>query len=318
MNRDDGQEQFALALQTAELALQHAADVGKEIPRELAMPITDAKYAYKNSSLNANLEANFWDAFTKVRSTLGLGSLEGIGTQAAASARRMRIRYRRIGVFLLVILIPLSVVSLSGGGFITDIDDRITLVCSNKDSDLDCTQLSRKNKGDIDKFFIGTTTEQIFTELWWLNVFMLENSKGALVKIYYPPKDFDGEFFEAIWAARLIESRFQSLMKVINGILPIIYTILGAVAFGVRDLRARSATATWTAAAEVGANLRLLLAVFVGAVIGIFTDFARGASLPPIAVGFLAGYGVEFFFEFLDNLLKTFGFRSSTEARSGG
>ena len=97
---------------------------------------------------------------------------------------------------------------------------------------------------------------------------MLENSKGALVKIYYPPKDFDGEFFEAIWAARLIESRFQSLMKVINGILPIIYTILGAVAFGVRDLRARSATATWTAAAEVGANLRLLLAVFVAPLSG--------------------------------------------------
>ena len=73
--------------------------------------------------------------------------------------------------------------------------------------------------------------------------------------------------------------------------------------------------ATWTAASEVGANLRLLLAVFVGAVIGIFTDFAKGASLPPIALGFLAGYGVEFFFEFLDNLLKTFGFRSTAEAR---
>jgi hypothetical protein len=148
-------------------------------------------------------------------------------------------------------------------------------------------------------------------ELWWLNIFMFRNSTETIFKIYNPPKTYEGECFKAWWAAKLIEARFQSLMKVINGILPIIYTILGAVAFGVRDIRTRSSTPTWTVASEVGANLRLLLAVFVGSVLGIFTDFAKGASLPPIAVGFLAGYGVEYFFEFLDNLLKTFGFRST-------
>jgi len=67
----------------------------------------------------------------------------------------------------------------------------------------------------------------------------------------------------------------------------------------------------------MSATLRLFLAVFVGAVLGIFTDFAKGISLSPIAVGFLAGYGVEFFFDFLDNLLGTLGFRSKSNSQIG-
>jgi hypothetical protein len=51
-------EPFAVSLRTAELALQHAVDTGKEIPRELITPIIDAKYAYIHSSLDANLEAS--------------------------------------------------------------------------------------------------------------------------------------------------------------------------------------------------------------------------------------------------------------------
>jgi hypothetical protein len=319
MDQDKEQQPFALALQTAELALQHAADTGKEIPKELVLSITDAKYRYKNSSLDSDSEASFWEAFTKLRVTLGLESLRSITPQASVSALRMRSRYGRIGIFLLILLIPLSVISLTGDRFITDIEKRIITVCDDKEaSALDCIHHQVTDRTKLDTFFLGATTEQIYSELWWLNIFMRGNSTGELVKIYYPPQDFDREFFESIWAARLIEARFQSFMQVINGVLPIIYTILGAVAFGVRDLRTRSSMATWTVASEVGANLRLLLAVFVGAVIGIFTDFAKGASLPPIAVGFLAGYGVEFFFEFLDNLLKTFGFRSAAEARPPG
>jgi hypothetical protein len=36
-------------------------------------------------------------------------------------------------------------------------------------------------------------------------------------------------------------------------------------------------------------------------------DRTRGTSLSPIAVGFLAGYGAEYFFDFLDSILRVFG-----------
>ena len=93
----------------------------------------------------------------------------------------------------------------------------------------------------------------------------------------------------------------------LGSLLPLIYALLGAVAFGIRDLRRRVADNTWTVAQELSATLRLLLAFFVGVVIGLFGDWTRGTSLSPIAVGFLAGYGVEYFFDFLDGILKAFG-----------
>ena len=130
--------------------------------------------------------------------------------------------------------------------------------------------------------------------------------------------EVDGQFLQAIWEAGIIEAKFKTFYEtIISGILPIIYTILGAVAFGVRDLRKRTADRTWTETSEMSATLRLFLAVFVGAVLGIFTDFAKGISLSLIAVGFLAGYGVEFFFDFLDSLLGTLGFRSKSNSQIG-
>jgi hypothetical protein len=162
VGRDKVQEPFAVALQTAELALQHAADAGKEIPKEIITPITDAKYGYKHSSLDANSEASFWEAFTKIRTILGLESLEAIGNEASDSALRMRKRYGRIGVFLLILLIPLSVISLTSDGFITDIKDRIARVCDDKDKayGLNCSKGQLENQESLTnkKFFVGVTT----------------------------------------------------------------------------------------------------------------------------------------------------------------
>jgi hypothetical protein len=41
-------------------------------------------------------------------------------------------------------------------------------------------------------------------------------------------------------------------------------------------------------------------------VVGLFDNFTigQGASIPPLAIAFLVGYGVEVFFSFLDGLLQ--------------
>ena len=45
-----------------------------------------------------------------------------------------------------------------------------------------------------------------------------------------------------------------------------------------------------------------------GAVVGLFNNFAitKGASIPPLAIAFLVGYGVDVFFAFLEGMLQTF------------
>ena len=312
----DSKWSFPTALEKVEFLLQYAADTGVIISPTIAKTISRSKNAYDNRSLDPDLEAEFWVAFTTLRSTVKLDSLEGIGSHAYASARRTKTRYNIWGAVLLVLVIIISAITISGRSFISDINSIIDRTCKTQSS-LDCEKRTRKGN-DLNVQAIGTATYQIWEELWWLNIFLAGQSIEDIRRIYRDKNEVDGQFLQAMWEAGIIEAKFKTFYEtIISGILPIIYTILRAVAFGVRDLRKRTADRTWTETSEMSATLRLFLAVFVGAVLGIFTDFAKGISLSPIAVGFLAGYGVEFFFDFLDNLLGTLGFRSKSNSQIG-
>ena len=234
---------------------------------------------------------------------------------ARASALKTKRRHRWLGILLLLALVPISSVNLAGQIFLKDADQKIQEICEAEKTALDCQRLAI-NPGETyqDKLLVGAGTMQIWNDLRWLNVFELFVSTADIDKIYLRDS-FEGQFFEAVWAAHLVETRFVSFyISFLGSLLPLIYALLGAVAFGIRDLRRRVADNTWTVAQELSATLRLLLAFFVGVVIGLFGDWTRGTSLSPIAVGFLAGYGVEYFFDFLDGILKAFGKGGATGA----
>jgi hypothetical protein len=76
--------------------------------------------------------------------------------------------------------------------------------------------------------------------------------------------------------------------------------MLGACAFGFGNLLR---TKTLQATATVGP--RLMLALFGGFVAGLFTDFTKGLTRPPLAISFLVGYSAEIFFSFLDRIIET-------------
>jgi len=228
-----------------------------------------------------------------------------VSPAARASALKTKRRHRWLGILLLVALVPISSVNLAGQIFLKDADQKIAEVCEAEKTALDCQRLA-VNPGQAyqDKLLVGGGTMQIWNDLWWLNVFELFVSTGDIDKVYLRDT-IEDQFFEAVWAAHLVETRFVSFyISFLGSLLPLIYALLGAVAFGIRDLRRRVADNTWTVAQELSATLRLLLAFFVGVVIGLFGDWTRGTSLSPIAIAFLAGYGVESFFDFLDGSSK--------------
>ena len=51
-----------------------------------------------------------------------------------------------------------------------------------------------------------------------------------------------------------------------------------------------------------------LIAGIGGAVVGLFSNFtiSQGASISPLAIAFLVGYGVDVFFSFLEGLMQSF------------
>lgn len=85
--------------------------------------------------------------------------------------------------------------------------------------------------------------------------------------------------------------------------LPMLYALLGAYAFRLRlfgeTIRKRTYHPSFADSA------RMITAVIAGAIVSLFYP-AQGASLSPLAIAFLVGYGVELFFKFLDGLINSF------------
>jgi hypothetical protein len=52
--------------------------------------------------------------------------------------------------------------------------------------------------------------------------------------------------------------------------------------------------------------MRTALGAMAGLVVGLFSDLSTKLSLPPLAVAFLAGYGVEALFSMFDGFIAKF------------
>jgi hypothetical protein len=94
-------------------------------------------------------------------------------------------------------------------------------------------------------------------------------------------------------------------------ILPALYALLGTCAYLLRNFEQQMSARTFIPSKANSA--RFLIAGIGGAVVGLFNNFAitQGASVPPLAIAFLVGYGVDVFFAFLEGMLQTFT-RNST------
>jgi hypothetical protein len=97
-------------------------------------------------------------------------------------------------------------------------------------------------------------------------------------------------------------------------LLPVLYALLGACAYNLRDFSARVKRRTYHASSYAN-TARTIAALTIGTIISLFNVFSRDSALQPFAVAFLAGYGVEVFFAFLDSLLAAFKARGQPEAR---
>jgi hypothetical protein len=87
-------------------------------------------------------------------------------------------------------------------------------------------------------------------------------------------------------------------------VLPILYALLGAYAHLLRrfsrEVRELSYVPSYADRAQ------LLLAMIGGTVVGLFNNFiiGQGTLLPPLAIAFLVGYAINFFFTYLDGLVE--------------
>ena len=90
-------------------------------------------------------------------------------------------------------------------------------------------------------------------------------------------------------------------------LLPVMYALLGTCAFLLRRFEQEIKAQTFAVCSR--ANwAHFLIAGIGGAVVGLFSNFtiSQGASISPLAIAFLVGYGVDVFFSFLEGLMQSF------------
>src|SRR3984893_4403317 len=89
-------------------------------------------------------------------------------------------------------------------------------------------------------------------------------------------------------------------------LLPVLYALLGTCAYLLRTFEQEMASRTYVPSSANSA--RFLIAAISGGVVGLFNNLTavQGASIPPLAIAFLAGYAVDVFFSFLESLIATF------------
>jgi hypothetical protein len=92
-------------------------------------------------------------------------------------------------------------------------------------------------------------------------------------------------------------------------LLPLLYGLLGSLAYILRTLSSEIQNVTFTRGSEIRYALRWPLGMLGGVTVGLFfdpADLSGIAAITPLGLAFLAGYGVELLFTGLDRLVSAF------------
>lgn len=99
-------------------------------------------------------------------------------------------------------------------------------------------------------------------------------------------------------------------------ILPVLYALLGAVAYILKNFEQRIHERTYVPSRADSA--RFIIAAIGGMVVGLFSNFptVEGVKVSPLALAFLVGYAVDVFYTFLENLIQSFTKTAMNVSRS--
>jgi hypothetical protein len=89
-------------------------------------------------------------------------------------------------------------------------------------------------------------------------------------------------------------------------LLPTLLGTAGAVAYVLRATSDQIRTTTFSRTSPIRNLVRIALGALAGVVVGLFNGISAGLTLSPLALSFLAGYGVEALFSMFDGLISKF------------
>lgn len=254
--------------------------------------------------------------------------------------------YRRVAIFLACLIVPMSLVtfvttSISEAA-LKDITEanalavKLTDLESSPKTQGQTDRLPRETSVIRDPQTLAGTTRAVDARARQLNWFAANMSDDPFAdkrkNLEAMREEFDlpaglpnlsEALTQRISNYQLVRQFAQSTRESIStvygaigvGLLPVLYALLGAVAYLLRLYQQQLKDRTFTGRDSHVA--RFVIAAIGGGVVGLFTNFTGSndgaASISPLAIAFLVGYATDVFFSFLDSFVQTFN-RGSTAA----
>ncbi len=330
------------AIANSQLLLSYIAENGIEIKPEHVKILTKAKYLSIEDKWNEENEAEFWLAYQKVAQLIKPASVESLlttieypienrnffqkifgRTQQISPAHRAVKSYRTITYISVAILLLLQIYSVIGSTLLRKIE-QATQRMKNielKISDLSLIDKSANQRTSIQIGILQSEFDELESE---------KNSSIELLKYWQKL-----EFLPFFWAddskvendeaqnfgpgnnpiyvdrVNIIQSANNTHIILNSYILPLLYGLLGALAFVLRYLPGEIKTMQFSKESNINYTLRVTLGALLGLIVGLFWGDSNSvntvfiANLPPLAVAFLSGYSVEFIFKLFDMLINS-------------
>jgi len=326
---------FKGQLLEAELLVQYAAEAGIDVGDELRREVLAAKIAV-DSGWTEVTGGRLLAALTKLTVLLKPVSGESlrkcaIGKEASSTIRT----YRTVATTLGVIIVPFSVAAFMASATCEtirkdiEVANALAVTLGQKISPAFAAPQAAENgptdevrphgEGDLKELQqFASTIRDIRARAKWLRSFginQVSEQDPVRFELPVPISNFEVATADAIRSYQRVRYFAQSVQETVSTtlgalttcILPVSYAVLGACAYLTRVFESQIKARTFTGIERPTAHF--LVAAISGFVVGLFGAFGtgQGAVLPPLALAFLVGYGVDVFFQFLDRLLQTFG-----------
>jgi hypothetical protein len=300
---------------TAYKLLSDATQSAIKIPQEVVDVIVKAREAAlarapdarHGSFLNSELEVQFWSAY-------------GLLNSSIRPAEKARKRYRRIFYVVLAVLLAGQFFFLVGDHVrlkLAELDKQIVDIRGRAAApNLASTGVDAAKAAELQ---IQQTEKAQYAYLQ-LSRRLLEiagncvNYPLALVGLPAPFSTEDS-------ADVIVRGKLDIVLVFLSGyLLPMMYGLLGACAFVLRQLSAQGDRPTYAYNAQVQYSLRLNIGLLSGLAVSWFIKPGSGdstlVSLSPLALAFVAGYGSDLFFVALDKVVQAFTPASTAPGRT--
>jgi hypothetical protein len=336
-------EQLKRALEEAMMILAHTAERGIAVEPEVAQTLVRAKYLDQEQKWTPDDEAAFWTAYNRISQVIRPVTIDSIRAtfdvlqepnwfyrlfrvktrRVTSPAQKAVRRYTWMGLAWVITMLSVQIYSLIGSTLMNNLtatDQKMqglekeiaTLNVSGNESVM--VQVEQKTT-ELDALSLELQSSAELLAAWQkpVNVLILKDK-------YYSVEELrrnrglteNGRINEAqIDEIKRVKQVGQYPILIISlYLLPLLYGLLGAYAFVLRTLNDDIKQMLYSSESDIKYVLRIHLGALAGLAVGLFfvpedtTSAYLPITLSPLALAFLAGYSVEFFFSAADRFIS--------------